>query len=125
MTKPNRRHHEINYIEFPVTDMERAKQFYSEAFGWQFTDYAPHYVGIRRGNGEGECGGLCLTDVVSTGGPLVILLSDDLDDSYQMVKAAKGTITVETFSFPGGRRFQFRDPSGNELAVWTPSTTNG
>jgi predicted enzyme related to lactoylglutathione lyase len=110
-------HHEIDYIELEVTDMEAAKRFYTAAFGWAFNDYGPGYAGIRKQAG-GEAGGLRLSDEVSTGGPLVILYSDDLEVTLQAVRAAGGRITQEPFAFPGGRRFHFEDPSGNRLAVW-------
>ena len=112
-------HHAINYIEFCVTDMGLAKQFYSDAFGWEFNDYGPEYQGIRKKQGEGECGGFWQTEQVVSGGPLVILYSNDLEKSLESVTAAGGRITKEIVSFPGGRRFQFCDPSGNELAVWS------
>jgi uncharacterized protein len=111
-------HHAIDYIEFSVTDMDAAKRFYADAFGWEFTDYAPVYVGIHRVAGEGEAGGLTLVDEVRPGGPLVILYSNDLDASLARVRAAGGRIVLEPFEFPGGRRFEFLDPSGNQLAVW-------
>jgi uncharacterized protein len=117
-TNPNL-HHTINYIEFSAIDIGLAKQFFSTAFDWQFSDYGPDYVGIRHRNADGECGGICRTDKVLTGGPLVILYSVDLEASLASVKKAGGRITKEIFSFPGGRRFQFCDPSGNELAVWS------
>ncbi|MBI3549302.1 MAG: VOC family protein [Elusimicrobia bacterium] len=110
-------HHGIDYIEFTVTDMAKAKAFYGAAFGWTFNEYGPSYAGIRRENGE--AGGLRLDAKVATGGPLVILFSDDLEKSVRSVTEAGGTITKPPFSFPGGRRFQFKDPSGNELAVWS------
>ena len=110
-------HHEINYIELPVTDIGEAKRFYGAAFGWEFNDYGPDYAGIRKG--DGEAGGLRPVDEVVTGGPLVILYSEDLEASLGSVKDAGGRITVDIFEFPGGRRFQFTDPAGNELAVWS------
>jgi predicted enzyme related to lactoylglutathione lyase len=110
-------HHAINYIEFTVTDMAKAKRFYETAFGWKFTDYGPGYAGIQKDGGE--AGGLRLESAVTTGGPLVILYSNDLDSSFAKVRDAGATITKEPFDFPGGRRFQFKDPSGNELAVWS------
>ena len=110
-------HHSIDYIEFAVTDMEKAKKFYSSAFGWKFTDYGPEYAGIQKENGE--AGGFRLDTKVLAGGPLVILFSQKLDESFKKVKDAGGKITKEPFTFPGGRRFQFLDPSGNELAVWS------
>ena len=112
-------HHGINYIEFTVADMQKAKDFYGAAFGWQFTDYGPEYAGIRSLDGEGECGGICVAEKVVPGGPLVILYSDNLEQSLESVMAAGGKITTPTFSFPGGRRFHFSDPSGNVLAVWS------
>ena len=111
-------HHEINYIEIYVTDMDAAKRFYTSAFGWQFTDYSPEYAGIQKQSG-GETGGICLAEQVAPGGPLVILYSNNLEASQSSVAQAGGTVTKEIFSFPGGRRFQFQDPSGNELAVWS------
>jgi len=108
-------HHAIDYIEITVPDVAAAKAFYASAFGWRFTDYAPTYAGIA---GEGrEQGGLTQGEP-KPGGPLVILFSKDLDGTLEAVKAAGGTITAEPFDFPGGRRFHFADPGGNELAVW-------
>jgi uncharacterized protein len=111
-------HHEIDYIEFGVTDMAQSKRFYAEAFGWEFNDYGPGYAGIQKRQG-GEIGGLRLQSSVTAGGPLVILYSDDLGTSVAKVREAGGRITQEIFEFPGGRRFHFNDPSGNELAVWS------
>ena len=112
-------HHEIDYIEISVVDMAAAKRFYHAAFQWEFNDYGPDYAGIRKG--EGEAGGLQKVESVATGGPLVVLYSENLEDSLGKVLAAGGVITLEPFSFPGGRRFHFLDPSGNELAVWSQS----
>ena len=110
-------HHAIDYIELAVTDMDAAKRFYTDAFDWSFNDYGPEYAGIRAG--DGEAGGLRLDTDVTTGGPLVILYSEDLEATLARVRDAGGRIAKEIFSFPGGRRFQFLDPSGNELAVWS------
>lgn len=110
-------HHTIDYIEFTVRDLSAAKRFYSAAFGWRFKDYGPAYAGIQ---GEGrEVGGLIQTDDVRTTGALVILYSDDLEASVEAVTAAGGRILKDPYAFPGGRRFHFADPSGNELAVWS------
>lgn len=110
-------HHGIDYIEFSVTDMAESQRFYAAAFDWTFTDYGPEYAGIRKPGGE--AGGLRVVPQVVTGGPLVILYSDDLDLSLGKVREAGGKIVTEPFEFPGGRRFHFTDPSGNELAVWS------
>lgn len=115
------RHHTIDYIEIPVTDVSRAKEFYGAAFGWTFTDYGPGYAGIVGPAGTpGEVGGLAQTDVVpGNAGPLVILYSDDIEASVAAVEGAGGTVTEGPFEFPGGRRFHFTDPAGNRLGVWS------
>lgn len=114
-------HHGIDYIELAVTDQDAARRFYRSAFGWEFNDYGPAYSGIRRFDGsEGEAGGLATTtDEVPSGGPLVLLYSEDLDTTLRAVGAAGGTVTEGPFDFPGGRRFHFTDPSGNRLGVWS------
>ncbi|MCB0411033.1 MAG: VOC family protein [Bdellovibrionales bacterium] len=117
MANSNHVHHGIDYIEFVVTDLAKAKSFYSSAFGWKFNDYGPSYAGIQKENGE--VGGLRLDKSVVTGGPLVILYSNNLDKSVEAVTKAGGKITKTPFEFPGGRRFEFQDPSGNQLAVWS------
>jgi len=109
-------HHTIDYIEFTVDDLAQAKRFYGTAFGWTFNDYGPEYAGIQRAGG-GEVGGMRLDSSVKTGGPLVVLYSDDLEESVRAVREAGGQIVKEPFDFPGGRRFHFLDPAGNELAV--------
>src|SRR5262245_5108657 len=110
-------HHTIDYIEFAVRDLAAAKRFYGAAFDWQFNDYGPEYAGIK--GGAGEVGGMHQSSEVRSGGPLVILYSNDLEKSVAAVRAAGGKIVREPFAFPGGRRFQFTDPSGNELGVWS------
>ena len=117
MTNRAHVHHEIDYIEFGVTDMADARRFYAAAFDWEFNDYGPDYTGIRKRQG-GEIGGLRLQAAVTTGGPLVIIYTEDLETTLARVREAGGRITQEIFEFPGGRRFHFQDPSGNELAVW-------
>ena len=119
------RHHAIDYIEIPVTDLDAATRFYAAAFDWRFTDYGPQYAGIRGPEGSGsegsgsEVGGLRLDPRPRPGGPLVLLYSTDLDRSVAAVRDAGGTVLVEPYGFPGGRRFHFTDPSGNELGVWS------
>ncbi|MBK6795970.1 MAG: VOC family protein [Acidobacteria bacterium] len=112
------KHHVIDYIEFTVLDIGAAKDFYKAAFGWVFTDYGPEYAGIQ--GPEGEVGGFRQGTKVRKGGPLVVLYSSDLSASVKAVRAAGGKVVQEPFEFPGGRRFHFVDPSGNELAVWSP-----
>lgn len=120
MTTGQHVHHEIDYIELGVTDLEETKRFYGAAFDWEFTDYGPGYAGIRKRDG-GEAGGLRLATEVASGGPLVILYSHDLEATLDRVRQAGGEVTQDPLEFPGGRRFHFKDPSGNELAVWSPS----
>ena len=110
-------HHGIDYVELTVRDLAAAKRFYGAAFGWKFTDYGPEYAGIQ--GADREVGGLHCTAALRLGGPLVILYSEDLGASLAAVRAAGGRIVREPFSFPGGRRFHFADPSGNELGVWS------
>jgi uncharacterized protein len=110
-------HHTIDYIEFTVRDLAAAKRFYGAAFGWQFNDYGPEYAGIK--GGIGEVGGMHQSSEARSGGPLVILFSNDLEKSIAAVQAAGGKVVREPYAFPGGRRFNFTDVSGNELAVWS------
>lgn len=110
-------HHAINYVELTVDDLEKAKAFYRDAFGWEFTDYGPTYAGIK--GPDGEVGGLTEAPVPRPqGGPFVILYSIDLEASAAAIREAGGVITEGPYEFPGGRRLHFTDPSGNELGVW-------
>ena len=113
---------QIDYIEFPATDIEATKRFYMEVFGWKFQDYGPDYTSFLDGRLAG--GFNTAAQVTSHGdgktrGPLIVLYASSLEDTYAKVKAAGGKIVTETFGFPGGRRFHFADPNGNELAVWS------
>ncbi len=106
----------IDYVEFPAADTGPVKAFYAAAFGWAFTDYGPDYVAFE---GEGVDGGFTREPDVAM--PLVILYAHDLEAMQAKVTGAGGVISKPIFAFPGGRRFHFRDPSGNELAVWSVS----
>lgn len=106
----------INYIEFKSTNLEETKVFYSEAFGWTFTDYGPKYTAFSNSGIEG---GFELTDEAIHNGVLVVIHHENLEIIREKVIGLGATISVDIFSFPGGRRFQFLDPSGNELAVWS------
>lgn len=112
-------HEKINYIEFPARDINATKVFYEQAFNWQFVDYGPEYVSFFDGVING---GFYLNDVHSSyeqGGVLVVLYSKNLEDSAAKVINNNGCIVKPIFTFPGGRRFHFTDPNGNELAVWS------
>lgn len=106
----------IDYVEFGATDIEATKRFYSAVFGWEFTDYGPDYTSFADGR---LSGGFGKVGNVVGGGPLVVMYSSDLGGMLASVKGAGGKITKQIFSFPGGRRFHFKDPNGNELAVWS------
>lgn len=114
-------HNRINYIEFQADDLKKIKAFYTKAFGWKFTDYGPDYAAFSDGALDG---GFAKGVKRGKSVPLVILYSDNLEASVETVKECGGTITKSIYSFPGGRRFHFVDPSGNELAVWSASATS-
>lgn len=109
------KHQQVQYLEFLSRDTEKAKTFYNQAFGWAFTDYGPDYTSFE---GDFVDGGFTTGEPVK-GSILVVLYSENLELSLANVKAAGGVITQEIFDFPGGRRFQFLDPDGYELAVWS------
>lgn len=109
----------INYVEIPSRDIERTKTFFSDAFGWTFVDYGPDYAAIEN---AGLDGGFYRSDqraIAARGSVLVVLYSADLAATLATVQSSGGRIVKDVFSFPGGRRFHFADPSGNEFAVWS------
>jgi predicted enzyme related to lactoylglutathione lyase len=108
-------HEQIQYIEFLSRNLDRIKAFYTNSFGWSFTDYGPEYAAFE---GTHVDGGFMLGEP-KTGSTLVILYSNALESTKEKVEKAGGKITKDIFAFPGGRRFQFTDPDGNELAVWS------
>ncbi len=106
----------LDYIELPATGgaIDSVKAFYAAAFSWTFTDYGPSYAAF----GEGLDGGFQADAQEAPARPLPILYSEDLEATLAAVEEAGGRIVKPIFSFPGGRRFHFLDPAGNELAVW-------
>jgi D-aminopeptidase len=106
----------IDYIELPTTDIAAAKEFYTGVFGWKTQDWGPDYSSFEDGR---LAGGFRKEAEVTPGGPLVVLYAVDLEAVAAAVRSSGGAIVKEIFSFPGGRRFHFTDPSGNELAVWS------
>ena len=104
----------IDYIEFGATDIEATKRFYAACFGWKFTDYGPAYTAFE----DGRLMGGFTTQSKPGGTPLVVLYAKDLEQARATVTTHLGRIARDIFSFPGGRRFHFLDPNGNELAVW-------
>ena len=112
-------HHAIAYIEFPAADLEATKRFFNAAFGWAFTDWGPDYV-------DAAANGLMvgfyrapLSTRQDRGGAVIGFYSDDLEQSTARVTAAGGTILKPAYAFPGGERFHFLEPSGNEFIVYT------
>lgn len=108
-------HHGIDYVEWTAPDLAAVKRFYAAAFGWVFTDWGDDYCDFT---GGGIGGGFRRADG-PRGGALVVLYSRDLAASERAVAAAGGRIVKPPFEFPGGRRFEFEDPAGNPLAVWS------
>lgn len=109
----------INYIEFPSRDLAATKRFFTSAFGWSFVEYGPEYIAIED---AGLDGGFFKSDKVAStdnGSVLIVLYSSELETTAEKVKSAGGKIIQDIFSFPGGRRFHFSDPNGNEYAVWS------
>ena len=104
------------YIEFNVKDPARAKAFYGAVFGWRFTDYGPDYASFST---DGANGGFTRGAPGGAGGPLMVFPTSDLDGAQARVVAAGGVVTKPIFSFPGGRRFHFRDLDGYDVAAWT------
>lgn len=104
------------YIEFTVRDLARTKAFYGAVFGWRFTDYGPAYASFST---HGADGGFTQGAPGGGGGPLMVFPTDDLEGAQARVVAAGGTVTKPIFSFPGGRRFHFRDLDGYDVAAWT------
>jgi predicted enzyme related to lactoylglutathione lyase len=107
----------INYIEFPLVHNAETKKFYHQVFGWEFTDWGPNYISFTGANIDGGFNGEDAE--VSASGVLVVLYASDLDQKLADVKKAGGEIRKPVFKFPGGKRFHFNDPNGNQLAVWS------
>ncbi|MFH2040771.1 MAG: VOC family protein [Chloroflexota bacterium] len=112
-------HEKINYVEIPAKDLAATKAFFQSVFGWSFVDYGPEYTAF---SDQGLDGGFYQSDLKSSpqnGAALVIFYSNQLEVTLAKVKKAGGLIVQPIFSFPGGRRFHFTEPSGNEFAVWS------
>jgi len=112
-------HEKINYLEFPAKDIDATKAFFHTVFDWTFTDYGPDYIAF---NNAGIDGGFFKSDLtVSTnnGSTLIVFYSDDLEQTLSKIEGAGGSVIKPIFEFPGGRRFHFGDPNGNEFAVWS------
>jgi predicted enzyme related to lactoylglutathione lyase len=116
-------HEKINYVEFPSKDLRATRKFFAAVFGWSFTDYGPEYTAFSN---AGIDGGFYRSDLVAssvTGGALMVFYSSDLEETKSKIEDAGGSIVMPVFRFPGGRRFHFTDPNGNEYAVWSDVNT--
>jgi predicted enzyme related to lactoylglutathione lyase len=112
-------HHKISYVEFPSTRLKETKEFFTSVFGWSFTDYGDEYTSFSN---SGVNGGFFVAGSQPDRPPsavLIILYSEELEDTNKAVKEAGCTISKDIFSFPGGRRFHFIEPGGNEIGVWS------
>jgi predicted enzyme related to lactoylglutathione lyase len=113
------KHEKINYVEFPARNIEATKDFFTKAFDWSFVDYGPEYTTFSN---EGINGGFFkskLSTSTEHGSALIVFYSKELEKTQTKIEDSGGLIIKPIFSFPGGRRFHFRDPSGNEYAVWS------
>lgn len=106
----------IDYVEMAATSIADTRRFYVNAFGWKFTDYGPDYTSFEDGR---LMGGFYKAESARAGSVLVVIFALDLAAAEERVRAAGGKIVKPVYSFPGGKRFHFADPSGNELAVWS------
>jgi predicted enzyme related to lactoylglutathione lyase len=104
----------IVYLELPAQEMAVSRNFYANLFGWTFQDYGPTYAAFSESGIEG---GLNADPAERTTAPLAVIESENLEETAQSILKAGGKITLPIFSFPGGRRFHFTDPAGNELAM--------
>ena len=108
----------IDYVEIPVSDLDATRAFFEAFFGWTFQEWGDEYLGFSDGRLDG---GFRLAAEAPQNGVLLVFFSEDLDRDVERVKELGATITQEIFSFPGGRRFHFRDPAGTEFAIWGES----
>ena len=113
------KHDSINYIEWPAKDIGATRAFFETVFGWQFTEYGPDYIDFQDAAINGGFYRAELASTSESGGALVVFYSEDLAATQTKIEAAGGSIVKPVFAFPGGRRFHFCEPSGNEFAVWS------
>lgn len=123
MSTPHPNNLRLDYIEFATRDVAAARAFYSTAFGWQFTDYGPDYTSFTDGRLAG--GFFAHPDAPTTNNPTVVIFASDLESAEQRVLAAGGHVVNPSHEFPGGRRFEFTDPTGLQLAVWSDVRVDG
>ena len=105
----------LDYVELPVTDTTAARQFYEQAFGWSMTEFAPTYAATTTNDTDV---GIASDPEHKPKAPLAVIQVKDLEAAQASIERAGGSIVKPIFGFPGGRRFEFLDPAGNQLAVW-------
>lgn len=113
----------IDYVEIPVTDLKKTRDFFTALFGWSFQQWGDDYMSFKDGRLDG--GFRHSAEPAPSTGVLLVFFSGDLERDLERVKDLGGTISQDIFSFPGGRRFHFVDPVGNEYAMWAEITDNG
>jgi len=109
----------VDYIELPAADFAAQQAFFESVFNWSFTSYGPEYHAFTDGQIDGGFYQSDAVSLASNGAALVIFYALDLESVEEQVVQAGGVISTPVFDFPGGRRFHFTDPHGNEYAVWT------
>lgn len=114
-------HEKVNYVELAANNLAATKQFFTEVFKWEFTDYGPEYTAFANAGIDGGFYQADLKASAAQGSALVVFYSKTLEETQAKVEAAGGIISTAIFAFPGGRRFHFIEPSGNEFAVWSDS----
>ncbi|MDF1780799.1 MAG: VOC family protein [Alcanivoracaceae bacterium] len=112
-------HEKINYVEYPAKDLQGTKAFFEKAFAWSFQDYGSEYSAFSNEGLDGGFYSAPLYSSASSGGALIVFFSERLEETLEKVSGAGGKIIKPIFEFPGGRRFHFTEPSGNEFAVWS------
>lgn len=113
------RHEKINYVEYSASDLPATRAFFETAFGWQFQDFGPDYIAFADQGLDGGFYHGSLAASAAQGSALIVFYSEDLEATLNKIGKAGGRIIKPIFAFPGGRRFHFTEPSGNEFAVWS------
>ena len=112
-------HEKMDYVEFAAADLMATKAFFETVFSWNFIDYGSEYTSFSN---QGLDGGFFKADLKNSqqkGGALIVFYSNDIKATEAKIKRNGGVIVKEIFDFPGGCRFHFTEPSGNEFAVWS------
>lgn len=112
-------HEKLNYVEFAAQDLNATKAFFSKVFGWEFTDYGPEYTAFSNQGLDGGFYQANACSLTANGAALLVFYSDHLEATYNKVMGHGGEVVKPIFEFPGGFRFHFTEPSGNEFAVWS------